>query len=199
VKLVRVVVLVAGVSLAAAPGAPAALSKAGRPCASPGSHTVARSAYARVFTKSRGNDHRLVGCLLRNGKRRLLHTWYNCSCSTGDEPDPDVGLAGRYAAVNNWSCPPPGAPGTCVGRLRVIDLRSGRVRHAADTGAPLSALLVKPNGSVAFLLGERLIRIDSTGTATLDEGPGIDPASLAASSNRLYWMRGGAPQTAPFA
>jgi hypothetical protein len=81
----------------------------------------------------------------------------------------------------------------------VVDLRSGRALHTADTAAPLSALLVKPNGSVAFLLGEHLIRLDSTGSAVLDEGPGIDPDSLAASANRLYWMRDGATQTAPFA
>jgi hypothetical protein len=87
----------------------------------------------------------------------------------------------------------------CTGRLRVIDVRSGRARHTADTGGSLSALLVKRNGSVAFLLGERLMRIDSSGAAVLDEGPGIDPLSLAASRNRLYWMRGGAPQSAPFA
>jgi hypothetical protein len=33
----------------------------------------------------------------------------------------------------------------------------------------------------------------------LDEGPGIDASSLAASSTRLYWMHGEAPRTAPFA
>jgi hypothetical protein len=190
--------LVVGAWLALVPTAQAAQPKGGRPCAAPGSKTVARSVEARLYTRSRGDDHRLVGCLFRTGKRRLLDSWYDCGCSIGDELPPQVWLSGRSAAVNRWSCSPVDPMAPCSGRLRVIDVRSGRVRHGADTGAALSALLVKPNGSVAFLLGERLTRIDSSGTAVLDEGPGIDPLSLAASRNRLYWMRGGAPQSAPF-
>jgi hypothetical protein len=196
--MMRLAAFVVGASLALAPTAHSAPAKGRHPCASPGSTTLARSIDARVFTRSRGDYYRLVGCLLRTGQRRLLFRWYDCGCSTGDDPPPDVGLNGRYVAVNTWKCEPY-FTGRCSGRMQVIDLRTGRALHTADTGQPLSALLVKANGSVAFLLGERLIRIDSAGTAVLDEGPGIDPGSLAANSNRLYWMRGDAPQSAPFA
>jgi hypothetical protein len=199
VRTLCLAALVVGGWLALAPTAQAAQSKGGRGCASRGSETVARSVEARLYTRSRGADHRLVGCLVRTGKRRVLDSWYDCGCSIGDEQPSQVWLSGRYAALNRWSCSPIDPMAPCSGRLRVIDVRSGRARHTADTGGSLSALLVKRNGSVAFLLGERLMRIDSSGAAVLDEGPGIDPLSLAASRNRLYWMRGGAPQSAPFA
>jgi hypothetical protein len=56
--------------------------------------------------------------------------------------------------------------------------------------------VIKPNGSVVYLLGQRLIRIDSRGSAVLDEGPGIDFASLAFNATRVYWLHDNAPRTA---
>jgi hypothetical protein len=72
---------------------------------------------------------------------------------------------------------------------------SGRVRHSAETGA-LIGLGIKPNGSVVYLLGQRLIRIYPRGRTVLDEGPGIDPASLAVNRTRVYWLHDNAPRTA---
>jgi hypothetical protein len=69
------------------------------------------------------------------------------------------------------------------------------VRYSADTGA-LIDLVIKPNGSVAFVLGAQLIRIDSRGRALLDEGPGIDSVSLAVNRTRLHWLHDNVPQTA---
>jgi len=151
VKTTRLAAIAVGASLALAPTAQAAPAKERRPCAAPGSTTLARSIEARVFTRSRGDDHRLIGCLRRNDKRRRLFSWYNCGCSTGDDPYPDVGLGGRYVAVNTWKCVPGGdATSTCTGRLRVIDLRSGRVRYTTDTGNPLRALLVQGTAPSRF-------------------------------------------------
>jgi hypothetical protein len=54
------------------------------------------------------------------------------------------------------------------------------------------------HGSVAYIDGDRLIRADSRGTRTLDEGPGIAPGSLAANRTRLYWIKDGTVHTASF-
>jgi hypothetical protein len=69
------------------------------------------------------------------------------------------------------------------------------VRYSADTGA-LIGLVIKPNGSVAYVLGQRLIRTDSRGSAVLDVGPGIDAESLAVNPTRVYWLRDNMPRTA---
>ena len=131
------------------------------------------------------------------GRRTALAGWFSCDCSIGDDPEPQVWLAGRHVAVNQYSCSPIDPMSPCVGSLKVVDLRSGRVRYRADTGS-LGGLVIKRNGSVAYVLGQRLIRIDSTGSTVLDEGPGMDGDSLAANPTRLYWMRDGVPKTASF-
>jgi hypothetical protein len=194
-----VALIAAACSLAAAPAAGAApAKKKARACTERGS-TVARSLQARLYVRTTGDyDRSLIGCIYRTGRRRVLDSWYSCGCSVADDTAPRVAaLAGRFVAVaGSYSCGPPGFPCSAPD-LYVIDLRSGRTRHVIDGGGT-SAVLVKPNGSIAYLLGSQLIRIDATGTAVLDEGPGIDPKSLAASAGRLYWMNGETPRTAPF-
>ena len=39
---------------------------------------------------------------------------------------------------------------------------------------------------------------DADGVRTVDQGPGIEPDSLAANGRLLYWMRGGVARSAPF-
>jgi hypothetical protein len=194
----RLALIAMAVALAVAPTAEAAPAKKRR-CAERGPDTVTRSLDARLFVESDGYDHQLVGCHFRTGRRWVVATWYSCGCSVGDASQPQAWLTGRFVAVNTYSCSPISLVPECGGRLRVYDLRrGGKARHEIDTGGPVSAPLLKRNGSIALLVGGRLIRVDTTGTAVLDEGPGIDADSLAASRNRLYWMRGDAPQTAPF-
>jgi hypothetical protein len=165
--------------------------KPAKPC--PSGSTVERSVQARVYERG-ADEYVLVGCYLRSGRRTSLASWFNCGCSIADDPEPQVWLAGRHAAVNQYSCSPIDPMAPCTGSLRVFDLRSGRVRQSAETGA-LIDLVIKPNGSVVYLLGQRLIRIDSRGSAVLDEGPGIDPASLAINRTRVYWLHDNAPRT----
>jgi hypothetical protein len=199
-----VALIAAACSLAAAPAAGAApAKKKARGCTERGT-TVARSLQARLYVRTTDEyDRSLIGCVYRTGRRRVVDSWYGCGCSVADDIAPRVAaLAGRFVAVaGSYSCGPPGFPCSAPD-LYVIDLRSGRARHVIDGGGT-SAVLLKPNGSIAYLLGSQLspqlIRIDATGTAVLDEGPGIDPKSLAASAGRLYWMNGGTPRTAPFA
>jgi hypothetical protein len=168
--------------------------KPAKPC--PGGSAVERSVQARVYERG-ADDHVLVGCYLRSGRRTGLAGWFSCGCSIADDPEPQVWLAGRHVAVNQYSCSPIDPMSPCVGSLKVVDLRSGRVRYSAETGS-MGGLVIKRNGSVAYVLGQRLIRIDSTGSTVLDEGPGIDGDSLAANPTRLYWMRDGVPKAASF-
>lgn len=171
----------------AAAGAPA-----GKPCVARGANTVAKSLQARIYERG-GDEHELIGCHRTTGRRTVLARWFSCECSIADEPAPQVWLAGRHVAVNRYFCPPDASP--CSGSLGVFDLRTGRVRHSAETGA-LIDLVIKLNGSVGFVLGPRVIRIDSRGSAVLDEGPGIDGGSLAVNRTRLYWLHDNLPRTA---
>jgi hypothetical protein len=174
------------------PTSAAAAPPAGKPCVASGAITVVRSLQARIYERG-GDEHALVGCNRLSGRRTVLARWFDCECSIADEPAPQVWLAGRHVAVNSYFCPPDQSP--CTGAMGVVDLRTGRVRHSAETGA-LIDLVIKPNGSIGYLLGRQLYRIDSRGSALLDEGPGIDGGSLAVNRTRLYWLHDNLPRTA---
>lgn len=188
------VVLCLFVPAALAPGA-AAGKPQGKTCVARGAATVAQSLQARIYERGADN-HVMVGCNRRNGRRTVLARWYNCGCSIGDQEAPQVWLAGRHVAVNQYSCSPIDPMAPCQGELDVFDLRTGRVRYRADTGGFIG-LVIKPNGSVGYVRGPQLFRIDSRGSALLDEGPGIDSNSLAVNRTRLYWLHDNLPRTAP--
>ena len=175
------------------PASAAAAPPAAAPCAAKAAATTwAKSLQARVYVRG-GDNEVLVGCNRLSGRRTVLARWFSCECSIADEPDPQVWLAGRHVAVNQYFCPPDASP--CRGTLRVFDLRSGRALYGAVTGA-LIDLVIKPNGSIGYLLGRQLYRIDSRGPTLLDEGPGIDGGSLAVNRTRLYWLHDNVPRTA---
>lgn len=177
----------------ALPASAAAAPPAERPCSSTAPATTrAKSLQARVYERG-GDDEVLVGCNRLSGRRTVLARWFSCECSIADEPDPQVWLAGHHVAVNQYFCPPDASP--CNGTLRVFDLRTGRTRYSAITGS-LIDLVIKPNGSIGYLLGQQLYRIDSRGPTLLDEGSGIDSGSLAVNRTRLYWLRDNLPLTA---
>ncbi len=175
------------------PASAAAAVPAERPCVASRSTTVVKSLQARVYVRG-GDNEVLVGCNRLSGRRTVLARWFSCECSIADEPDPQVWLAGRYVAVNQYFCPPDASP--CSGSMRVFDLRSGRALYGVITGA-LIDLVIKPNGSIGYLLGQQLYRYDSRGPQLLDQGPGIDGGSLAVNRTRLYWLHDNVPRTAP--
>ena len=166
-----------------ATAAPAtAAPPAAAPCAAKAPATTwAKSLQARVYARG-GDSEVLVGCNRLSGRRTVLARWFSCECSIADEPDPQVWLAGRHVAVNQYFCPPDASP--CRGTLRVFDLRTGGALYGAATGT-LIDLVIKPNGSIGYLVGRQLYRIDTRGPTLLDEGPGIDGGSLAWRGHHL--------------
>jgi hypothetical protein len=157
-------------------------------CPALGPATQAHSTQARVFKPTVfGAERRLVGCHRRSRRRTILDSWIACGCPAGMGP-PAVWLSGRYVAVSRMLCAP-SRPQECVSSLKVTDLRSRRRLHETYTSEGLSAPVLKPNGSLAYLNGDSLIRADRRGTRTIDQGPGIDPGSLTAHGNRLYWIK----------
>jgi hypothetical protein len=169
-------------------------------CAAKGSVTVAQNEQARVYERSQRGDadqHVLVGCLLRSGQRVQLAGWFSGDCSRGDESTPQVWLRARIVAVNRYGCPPDPTLGPCVGSARTISLRTGETLRRAGTGSALAALVLGPRGAFAYVSSAGgVVKSDADGQLLLDTGPGVDPASLAAVGPRVYWMRGGSPQTA---
>lgn len=182
--------------IAVLPAAPAD-AKAKRklaPCTARGDVTLNRNTVARVYEVEDDDTHSVYGCMYDTRKRRLLASWFSCGCSTGDESGPTVWLSGRFVALTRLSCPPPGM-GDCTGSLRVVDLRTGKAIHA---GPYPSELLLKRNGSIAYVVGTKVIVYDAKGVRTVDDGPGIEADSLAANGRLLYWMRGGVARSTPF-
>ncbi|MFL5816456.1 MAG: hypothetical protein ACJ76L_02535 [Conexibacter sp.] len=191
------------VLLACAGSASAARSRPRRAptCAAKGSTTVALNPQARLYVRSQrgdGDQHLLIGCLLRSGRTTQLDSWFSCDCSRGDEIGPQVWLRGTVAAINRWGCPPdPLAGGICSGSARTFDLRTRRTLRRANTGTSVAALVIGPGGAFAYVSsGGAVAKSDADGEEVLDAASGIDPSSLAIAGARVYWTRGGAPQSA---
>ena len=87
----------------------------------------------------------------------------------------------------------------------VFDMVTGqRIFATGFTTGNTDVFVLKPDGSVAWITADRfnptweVSRHDSTGTAVVDSGPRIDPYSLAAGGQLLYWTDAGSPRSAPF-
>lgn len=190
------------VLLACAGSAGAARSRPHRTatCSAKGSTTVALNPQARLYVRSQrgdGDQHLLLGCLLRSGRTTQLDSWFSCGCTRGDEAGPQVWLRGTVAAINRFSCPPDPLLGGCVGSAHTFDLRTRRTLRRANTGTAISALVLGPGGAFAYVSsGGAVAKSDAGGEGVLDAAAGIDPSSLAIAGARVYWTRGGTPQSA---
>jgi hypothetical protein len=195
----RLIPFLAALALVAlVPAAPADAAKAKRKlprCTARGDTTWNRTTAARVYEVG-GDDHALYGCMYDTGRRHLLTSWSDCGCSAGDESPPTTWLTGRFVAIRSVSCPPGGVPAQCAGGLSVIDIRTGKSIHMA--GAAPSDLVLKRNGSIAYVIGLQVVRADATGVKVVDQGSGIEPDSLAANGRLVYWTRAGVAHSAPF-
>jgi hypothetical protein len=159
--------------------------------------------------------------IYRKKDKRGLFVSYACHLKVGDpirlsnhdDPDGDTVvapkvLAGRYAAYAVTHCPGPGGE-DCISRVYVLDVRTRRNVHAAkafegDTNDFFTVgMAVTPHGDVAWISqsddpGDQfeVHVMTEEGKRTLDAAPDIAADSLAIGGNRVYWTRGGAPQSA---
>ncbi len=184
-------------ALIVAPAAEAAKKpKRPKPCPA-ASRAYPSSLQARVYQVGVEPDYALVGCDLKTRRRTRIASWYSCGCSIADDSPPRVSLSYRFVVVEGVSCSPIAIPAHCTATMTVVDLRSGRVIHRNDTGS-IGPPLIKRNGSLAYLNGEGVVRVDRSGVSVVDPGPGIEQGSLATDGKHLYWLRDGEPQAATF-
>jgi hypothetical protein len=140
-------------------------------------------------------------CLYSQGKARRLP-------NEGGGTHRPYRLAGRYVAYATFGS----AIGDEFDRLYVYDIRAGRVHEFASSNQ-ISAIVLKPNGSVAWIQHSlvaapgsatsyevRKISVaERQGAFLLDRDTGIGATSLALSADgsSITWKRDGAAQTAP--
>jgi len=199
--------------------APASLH--GRPRCGPPNHghvyTLVRSHRARVFS-----DHGDVrGCL--HGHR---HSWSLTPRLHGDWTSSDTESFAKLVFSQRlvgylyfyWHA----EQEVCFARVRVLDLKTGRLRRSllpgkrhypgADgpygrppCGPNPERIVMKRNASIAWLTVERrsteptwfrVIRVDSRGRKTLDEGTAIDAESLRRRGSTITWRSGGVRRSA---
>ena len=189
----RLATLAAAAAAALLLAAPADAAKPGKRCERQGT-TVEKSAQVRVFATNRDGDQALYACWRADGRRQRLATWFSCDCSIGDEPAPFTELhAGRYVEVTvPANCGPFPAPG-CGGAS--ISLRDVKTRVEVSTEGDVTDVVKLGARRFAFADG-RIAVARGAALEVLDPGPGVEPGSLAAAGQRLYWLRGGTPFTA---
>jgi hypothetical protein len=177
--------------------APSARATSSQRCAQAHGRTIVANAVTRVYRQTRGGTQ---VCALPGGRSLGLG-------DQGSYPDEarvaHVGVAGKYAAyalyVNNRT-------GLSVS-IRVIDARRRRVVRTLspdpEVVGDVGDFVVAPTGAVAWIVA-RPDGVKSVWTAVPSGAPkliatsgGIDVASLALGSGRIFWMQDGAPQTAP--
>ena len=168
---------------------------ANKPCQRKGSHTLASSSKVRVYEVG-GIDRTVIGCLRSTDKRKAIATYTSCGCSVSDEPTPKIWLNREAVAVNRYGCPPPGLEGDCGGTVASFDLRKRLKRYGEDVPKGFVAQLVlKPNGSFAYIAADTVRKADSAGTGQLDAGP-VEAGSLARAGSIVYWTKAGQPFSA---
>jgi hypothetical protein len=98
-------------------------------------------------------------------------------------------------AVHEFFCPPDGSP--CAGNVASFDVRR-RVRKYREEvpGGTISDLVLKSNGSFAYIANDTVRKADSAGIGQLDPGPAIETGSLARAGSTVYWTKAGAPFSA---
>jgi hypothetical protein len=196
------------VALAGGPGAAAAQ----RSCGPAGAQTLADNGIARIYTTATRRrppltPARVYGCASGSTKAVSLgggnHQYVELPTLGGHF----AGYALRSMGVD-----------TGFTRVRVIDLRSGRVIDDAAATSPVArpesftavtALVVNTRGHVAWVGSKRAIgvsrptyevrKIDSPAEALLDMGPDIGARSLRLRGTQLSWSHGRARRTARLA
>ena len=137
-------------------------------------------------------DEHLWGCV--EGRRRAFVVAHPADFGSWEH----VTVAGTYAAIELIE-----SSQECESRdVRVVDLRTGRswtrpARSAEEGGPcdghPVSDLVLRSDGLVAFIAGGQVIRwsVNRKRTILLDGGPAVDPRSLAFDRGGVRWTAAG--------
>jgi hypothetical protein len=197
-RLRNIVVLSAGVAALVAVTLPEARSARKPTCPTAGV-TIAANEHVRVYRRGSSSSYTAYACATKTGRVRKLGTF--------DREEGGARLfriAGTRVAFDDLSCG--GGSAGCIGAVRVVEVRSGARRAAANasgTGIARDLELTR-TGAIAWTrapasgqpdAGE-LRKLDADGEAVLDAGPDLDKESLAVSGSTLYWTRGGMPRSA---
>ena len=188
-----VVAASAGGAVAASRGARAEHRSVSRGCYPKGSTTIAQDKAGRFYSSRHGfRSGPWYVCLFKQGTPRELRYAIPLASSAK--------VSGRYVA---WFDRVRG-PG---GQVAVYDMATGHRNFDERTGR-YGSLVLRANGSIAWIASKlgppanpptwEVSRHDSTGTAIVASGPQIDPHSLAADGQWLYWTDVGSPRSAPF-
>src|SRR5215210_4124332 len=115
------------------PAAPAEARAKRKPCPKVALH---ESFAAKLYVRDSADEesHELVACVKATRRRTVLAGWFAQGSST-DDPAPQSWLTGRFAAINQASCPgDPSSDEPCTGNVRVIDLRTRRIYATIPAG-----------------------------------------------------------------
>jgi hypothetical protein len=124
---------------------------------------------------------------------RLGHAGCECISSSGFSGIADVRLAGPFAAARQASSD--FRAGIDRGSVLLADTRDGTHRETC-TGEVVGSYVVTSAGGVACAVSEGGKQIRSGG-AVVDEGRGIDLASLRRRGETIVWRHDGAERSAP--
>jgi hypothetical protein len=180
--------------------------KLGPACGSIPGETLAKDRLGRIFQHDVRYGYALDGCLYRGGRVvRLFPTRRDDGGNCGT-----LGLARMRrdkAAFVYDSCG--GGGGVYYATVKVVDLGSGKVVHRRfspqDAGSSVSSLVLKPNGSAAWIRDDCpdppycwavVVKADHTRRHRLDIGADIDRHSLSLHGSRITWTKGGVRRTA---
>lgn len=156
------------------------------------------SSAAKLYVRDSADDesHELVACVKATRRRTVLADWYSQGSST-DDPAPQSWLTGRFAAINQASCPgDPNSDEPCTGTVRVIDLRTRRTYATVSAGSPIFELVLTRRGSVGMIHRDELITAIGPATEVQDRQPQAGSLAYAPNAHRLYWMSQGQPRSA---
>ena len=173
--------------LEAVPSGPAS-----RGCGPRGAVTVVMTASVRVFRRG-GGDRRWRVC--RRGAPGSVVIGAP-RARAGSEGVFDLQLAGPFLSYAVAAGCGPSGCGERRGYL--VDTRRPPAR-AKRLLAGVADVAVRSDGARARIArdgdGWVVVKRDGDGVAVLDRSPAIDPGSLFLDGDRLFWMRGGEPQT----
>jgi hypothetical protein len=182
----------------AATTASAAATASAATCGRHQGHTLVQSASARAYTL----NGEVYACAIPNGV--VYHLGSASVCVRSQRAGP-VAIAGKLVAYGLESCGIDTGSSVVVvrrltngKRLRSDPSTTGTI--GAESYSTVDSLVVKPNGSDAWIMVENSLGTHKTetevhahgtgGAVVLDSGTGIDPQSLRLAGSKLTWRHG---------